>query len=112
MGNVCDDLSQSFSWSSQKRSQSNPIGTLFTRSIGLAQHSRQACSSTIMLVFRSVFMDLYELSKASVAGIWPIWALKVVYYGSRGSFWADFEIFQILGGAGDIIYNSISKPKY
>ena len=76
MGNVCDDLSQSFSWSSQKRSQSNPIGTLFTRSICIAQHSRQAGSSTITLVFRSMFMDLYELSKASVAGIWPILPLK------------------------------------
>ena len=32
-------------------------------------------------------------------------------FGSRGSFWADFEIFEILGGAGDI-YNSISMPNY
>ena len=29
----------------------------------------------------------------------------------RGSIWADFEIFEILGGAWDI-YNSISMPKY
>ena len=30
-------------------------------------------------------------------------------FGSRGSFWADFVIFEIQGGAGDV-YNSISTP--
>ena len=33
--------------------------------------------------------------------------LKVVYHSSQGSFWVDFETFEILGGAGDI-YKSIS----
>ena len=32
-------------------------------------------------------------------------------FGSRGSIWADFEIFEILGGAGDI-YNSTTIPNY
>ena len=32
-------------------------------------------------------------------------------FGSRGSIWADFEIFEIMGGAGDI-YNSISMTNY
>ena len=32
-------------------------------------------------------------------------------FGSRGPIWADFEIFEILGGAGDI-YNSISMSNY
>ncbi len=32
-------------------------------------------------------------------------------FGSRGSFWADFSIFEILGGAGDV-NNSISMPNY
>ena len=32
-------------------------------------------------------------------------------FGSRESIWADFEIFEVLGGAGDI-YNSITTPNY
>ena len=33
-----------------------------------------------------------------------VWYLsrKGVYHGPRGSFWADFDIFEILGDAGDI----------
>ena len=35
-----------------------------------------------------------------------------VYYGSRGvAIWADFELFEIVGGAGDINI-SISMPNY
>ena len=64
-----------------------------------------------MLVFRSIFMDLYEHSKDSVTGIWPVTALKVVYYGSWGSFSSDFAIFEILGGAGDI-KNSMCMYNY
>ena len=40
-----------------------------------------------------------------------LWFPEGQGFGSRGSFWADFEIFEILGGAGDI-YNSISMPNY
>ena len=32
-------------------------------------------------------------------------------FGSRGSIWADIEIFEILGGAGDI-YTSTNMPNY
>ena len=32
-------------------------------------------------------------------------------FGSRGSIWTDFEILEVVGGAGDI-YNSISMPNY
>ena len=46
------------------------------------------------------------LPNAPVAGIWPISSLKVVYYGSRGSFWGDFDNFEILGEAGDT-YNVV-----
>ena len=56
-------------------------------------------------------MGTHRLPNAWVAGIWPISSLKVVYYTFRGSFWADFAIFEILGGAGDI-NNSISMPNY
>ena len=57
-------------------------------------------------------MNLYEHCKDSVAGIWPIWSLKVVYCGSRGSRSGQIlDILVILGGAGDI-YNSIGMYKY
>ena len=36
---------------------------------------------------------------------------QVEGFGSRRSFWADFAIFEILGGAGDI-NNSISTANY
>ena len=36
---------------------------------------------------------------------------QVKGFGSRRSFWADFAIFAILGGAGDI-HNSISTANY
>ena len=35
-------------------------------------------------------MDQYRPSTASFAGICPNSPLKVVYYGSHGSIWADF----------------------
>jgi len=73
--------------------------------------TRQVCPTTITLVFRSRLMAPHRRPNASVAGIWPIMSLKVVYYGSSGSLWADFEIFEILGGAGDI-NNSTSMPNY
>ena len=56
-------------------------------------------------------MGCRRLPSALVTGIWPISSLKVIYYTFRGSFWADFEIFEILGGAGDI-NNSISMLNY
>ena len=56
-------------------------------------------------------MDQYRLAKALFAGICPISSLKFVSHGSWGSIWADFEIFEILGGARDI-YNSISMSNY
>ena len=37
--------------------------------------------------------------------------LESVDFGSRGSFWADFAIFKILGEAGDI-NNSTSMTNY
>ena len=36
---------------------------------------------------------------------------QVKGFGSRGSFWADFRVFEILGGAGDI-NNSTSITNY
>ena len=36
---------------------------------------------------------------------------QVKGFGCRGSFWADFRVFEVLGGAGDI-NNSISMPNY
>ena len=53
-------------------------------------------------------MGTHRHPNASVAGIWPISSLKVVYSGPRGSFLADFRI---LGGVGDI-NNSISLLNY
>ena len=47
-------------------------------------------------------MDQWRLAKASFAGICPNSSLKVVYYGSRRSIWADFV--EILGGL--VISNS------
>ena len=57
-------------------------------------------------------MGTNRLSNASVAGIWPISSLGVVYYGYRGLvFMADFEVFEILGGL--VIYKSYHiRPRY
>ena len=55
--------------------------------------TRQVCPTTITLVFRSHLMGAHRRPNASVAGIWPISLLKVVYYGSRGSFSADLSFF-------------------
>ena len=69
------------------------------------------CPSTITLVFRSRLMGTHRHPNASVAGIWPISSLNGQGFGIWGSIWADFVIFEIMGGAGDI-YNSTSIPNY
>ena len=46
---------------------------------------------------------------ASVAGIWPAPSLKGKVLAPGGRSEHIFEIFEILGGAGDI-YNSIRMP--
>jgi len=56
-------------------------------------------------------MGPHRLPNALVAGIWPISSLKGEGFCSRGSFRADFNIFEILGEAGDI-NNSTSMPNY
>ena len=56
--------------------------------------SRQVRPTTIARVVRSDGMDPYELAKASFAGICPIAALTVVYYGSRGSICQICNFFQ------------------
>ena len=52
-------------------------------------------------------MGPHRLLNASIAGIWPIASLKVVYSGSRGPFWTDFAIFEILAGVCDTGFLSI-----
>ena len=56
-------------------------------------------------------MGTHRHPNASVAGIWPISSLNGQGFGIWGSIWADFVIFEIMGGAGDI-YNSTSIPNY
>ena len=57
-------------------------------------------------------MGTHRHPNASVAGIWSITSLKGKVLAPRGSRSGQiFDIFEILGGAGDI-YNSISMPNY
>ena len=44
-------------------------------------------------------------------GFGPSHRPRARFWLSGVAIWADFEIFEILGGAGDI-YNSISMPNY
>ena len=56
-------------------------------------------------------MGTHRRPNASVAGIWPISSLKGKVLSPGGRSGQIFEIFEILGWAGDI-YNSISVLNY
>ena len=73
--------------------------------------TRYICPSTSTLVFRSRRMGTHRHPNASVAVNWPILPLKGKVLAPRGHSGKIFEIFYILGGAGDI-HNSISMPNY
>ena len=53
----------------------------------------------------SLLMGAHRHPNASVAGIWTISSLKgMVSFPGVVAIWADFEIFERLGGAGDNSY--------
>ena len=66
---------------------------------------------SITPVFRSRLMGTHQRPNASVAGIWPILSLKGKVLVPGGRSGQIFEIFELLGGVGDI-HTSISMTHY
>ena len=98
----------------QAREAGLPLPTRQTRKICMRGASDINNSTSIPNYCAEAFGDLVLYVNKALSAWTEVWSCSYrsrARFCFRGSFWADFEIFEIQGGAGDI-YNSISMPNY